>query len=52
MVIMPDADLDKAADALIGATYGSACERRMDVSVARLVGRVGDHMVSLLAVPR
>ena len=38
MVIMPDADLDKAADALIGAGYGSAGERCMAISVAVPVG--------------
>jgi malonate-semialdehyde dehydrogenase (acetylating)/methylmalonate-semialdehyde dehydrogenase len=38
MVVMPDADLDQAADALIGAAYGSAGERCMAVSVAVLVG--------------
>ena len=38
MVIMPDADLDMAADALIGAGYGSAGERCMAVSVAVPVG--------------
>jgi malonate-semialdehyde dehydrogenase (acetylating)/methylmalonate-semialdehyde dehydrogenase len=38
MVIMPDADLDMAADALIGAGYGSAGERCMAISVAVPVG--------------
>ncbi|MBB4002529.1 CoA-acylating methylmalonate-semialdehyde dehydrogenase [Aurantimonas endophytica] len=38
MIIMPDADLDKAADALIGAGYGAAGERCMAVSVAVPVG--------------
>ncbi|WP_300342898.1 CoA-acylating methylmalonate-semialdehyde dehydrogenase [Nesterenkonia sp.] len=38
MIIMPDADLDQAADALIGAAYGSAGERCMAVSVAVPVG--------------
>ncbi|WP_169196864.1 CoA-acylating methylmalonate-semialdehyde dehydrogenase [Devosia sp. MC1541] len=38
MVIMPDADMDKAADALMGAGYGSAGERCMAVSVAVPVG--------------
>ncbi len=49
MVVMPDADLDKAADALIGAAYGSAGERCMAISVAVLVGYVGDRLVPLLA---
>ncbi|MEQ8442877.1 MAG: CoA-acylating methylmalonate-semialdehyde dehydrogenase [Alphaproteobacteria bacterium] len=38
MVIMPDADMDQAADALIGAGYGSAGERCMAISVAVPVG--------------
>ncbi|MEM9725466.1 MAG: CoA-acylating methylmalonate-semialdehyde dehydrogenase [Pseudomonadota bacterium] len=38
MIIMPDADLDQAADALIGAGYGSAGERCMAISVAAPVG--------------
>jgi malonate-semialdehyde dehydrogenase (acetylating)/methylmalonate-semialdehyde dehydrogenase len=38
MVVMPDADLDQAVDALIGAAYGSAGERCMAISVAVLVG--------------
>ncbi|RJN32839.1 CoA-acylating methylmalonate-semialdehyde dehydrogenase [Nesterenkonia natronophila] len=38
MVIMPDADLDQAADALIGSGYGSAGERCMAISVAVPVG--------------
>src|SRR5690554_7953270 len=42
MVVMPDADLDKAVDALIGAAYGSAGERCMAISVAALVGDVAD----------
>jgi malonate-semialdehyde dehydrogenase (acetylating)/methylmalonate-semialdehyde dehydrogenase len=39
MIIMPDADLDQATDALIGAAYGSAGERCMAVSVAVPVGK-------------
>ncbi|WP_319497731.1 CoA-acylating methylmalonate-semialdehyde dehydrogenase [uncultured Cohaesibacter sp.] len=39
MIIMPDADMDKAADALIGAGYGAAGERCMAVSVAVPVGK-------------
>ncbi len=38
MIVMPDADLDQAADALIGAGYGSAGERCMAISVAVPVG--------------
>ena len=41
MVVMPDADLDQAVDALIGSAYGSAGERCMAISVAVLVGDVG-----------
>jgi malonate-semialdehyde dehydrogenase (acetylating) / methylmalonate-semialdehyde dehydrogenase len=49
VVIMPDADLDQAADALIGAAFGSAGERCMAISVAVLVGDVGDQLVPKLA---
>lgn len=38
MIILPDADLDRAADALVGAAYGSAGERCMAISVAVPVG--------------
>ncbi len=48
MVIMPDADLDKAIDALIGAAYGSAGERCMAISVAVLVGDVADKIMPKL----
>jgi malonate-semialdehyde dehydrogenase (acetylating)/methylmalonate-semialdehyde dehydrogenase len=48
MVIMPDADLEKVADALMGAAYGSAGERCMAISVAVAVGNVGDKLVSML----
>ncbi|KPF49649.1 methylmalonate-semialdehyde dehydrogenase [beta proteobacterium AAP121] len=49
MVVMPDANLDQAVDALIGAAYGSAGERCMAISVAVLVGDVADKIVPLLA---
>lgn len=49
MVVMPDAHLDKAVDALIGAAYGSAGERCMAISVAVLVGDVADKVVPQLA---
>ena len=50
MVVMPDADLDQAVDALIGAAYGSAGERCMAISVAVAVGdEVADHIVASLA---
>ncbi|MCT1722921.1 CoA-acylating methylmalonate-semialdehyde dehydrogenase [Kocuria marina] len=49
MVIMPDADLGQAADALMGAAYGSAGERCMAVSVAVPVGEAtADRLVDLL----
>jgi malonate-semialdehyde dehydrogenase (acetylating)/methylmalonate-semialdehyde dehydrogenase len=49
MVVMPDADIEQAVDGLIGAGYGSAGERCMAISVAVLVGDVGDKIVPLLA---
>ena len=49
LVVMPDADLDLAADALIGAGYGSAGERCMAVSVAVAVGDAGPGLVEQLA---
>ena len=51
LVVMPDADLDQAVDALIGAAYGSAGERCMAISVAVAVGSVADKLVDAL-VPR
>ncbi|WP_448388343.1 CoA-acylating methylmalonate-semialdehyde dehydrogenase [Microbacterium aurum] len=50
MIVMPDADLDQVADALIGAGYGSAGERCMAISVAVPVGReTGDALAAKLA---
>ena len=49
MVVMPDADLEQAVDALIGAGYGSAGERCMAISVAVLVGDIGDRIIPKLA---
>jgi malonate-semialdehyde dehydrogenase (acetylating)/methylmalonate-semialdehyde dehydrogenase len=49
MVVMPDADMDMAVDALIGAAYGSAGERCMAISVAVAVGDAGDKLVAALA---
>ncbi len=49
MLVMPDADLEKAVDALVGAAYGSAGERCMAISVATLVGDVGDRIVPMIA---
>ncbi|NWC97782.1 CoA-acylating methylmalonate-semialdehyde dehydrogenase [Pseudomonas sp. P7779] len=51
MIVMPDADLDQAADALIGAAYGSAGERCMAISIAVVVGDVGDRLIEKL-LPR
>jgi malonate-semialdehyde dehydrogenase (acetylating) / methylmalonate-semialdehyde dehydrogenase len=51
MVVMPDADIDQATDALMGAAYGSAGERCMAVSVAVAVGNAGDRLMDKL-VPR
>ena len=48
MIVMPDADLDQATDALIGAGYGSAGERCMAISVAVAVGDVGDRLLDKL----
>lgn len=49
MVIMPDADLAGAVDALVGAAYGSAGERCMAISVAVIVGEdTADAVIALL----
>jgi malonate-semialdehyde dehydrogenase (acetylating)/methylmalonate-semialdehyde dehydrogenase len=48
MVVMPDADIEQAVDALIGAAYGSAGERCMAISVAVLVGDVAERLMPLL----
>jgi malonate-semialdehyde dehydrogenase (acetylating)/methylmalonate-semialdehyde dehydrogenase len=45
LVVMPDADLDQAADALVGAGFGSAGERCMAIAVAVAVGNVADALV-------
>ncbi len=50
MIVMPDADMDQAVDALIGAGYGSAGERCMAISVAVPVGKeTADRLVAKLA---
>ncbi|WNL43201.1 CoA-acylating methylmalonate-semialdehyde dehydrogenase [Halomonas sp. PAMB 3264] len=49
MVVMPDAHLDKAVDALVGAAFGSAGERCMAISVAVLVDDIADEVVARLA---
>jgi malonate-semialdehyde dehydrogenase (acetylating)/methylmalonate-semialdehyde dehydrogenase len=52
MIIMPDADLDQAADALLGAGYGAAGERCMAISVAVPVGdETADRLIEKL-IPR
>lgn len=52
MIVMPDADMDQAVDALIGAGYGSAGERCMAISVAVPVGqRTADLLMEKL-IPR
>src|ERR1041384_7469513 len=52
MIVMPDADMDQAVDALVGAGYGSAGERCMAVSVAVPVGKkTADALVEKL-IPR
>ncbi|MEH0073196.1 CoA-acylating methylmalonate-semialdehyde dehydrogenase [Pannonibacter sp. Pt2] len=52
MIIMPDADMDQAADALMGAGYGSAGERCMAISVAVPIGeKTADALIEKL-VPR
>jgi len=49
MIVMPDADLDQAADALVGAAYGSAGERCMAISVAVTVGaQTADNLIGKL----
>jgi len=54
MVVLPDADLDLAADAAVSAAYGAAGERCMAISVAVAVGDVGDRLVEAIAarIPR
>jgi malonate-semialdehyde dehydrogenase (acetylating)/methylmalonate-semialdehyde dehydrogenase len=44
-VIMPDADMDSAADAMVSAAYGSTGQRCMAISTAVAVGRAGDALV-------
>ena len=49
LVVMPDANVDQAVDALVGAAYGSAGERCMAISVAVLVGEIADQIVPKVA---
>jgi malonate-semialdehyde dehydrogenase (acetylating) / methylmalonate-semialdehyde dehydrogenase len=48
MVVLPDADIDMAADAAVSAAYGSSGERCMAVSVVVAVGGVGDPLVAAI----
>ena len=49
MVVLPDADVEMAADAAVSAAYGSAGERCMAISVVVAVGDVGDRLVGAIA---
>jgi malonate-semialdehyde dehydrogenase (acetylating)/methylmalonate-semialdehyde dehydrogenase len=49
LVVMPDANVEQAVDALVGAAYGSAGERCMAISVAVLVGDIADQIVPKVA---
>jgi malonate-semialdehyde dehydrogenase (acetylating)/methylmalonate-semialdehyde dehydrogenase len=49
LVVMPDANLDQAVDALINSAYGSAGERCMATSVAVAVGGIADELIERLA---
>ena len=49
MVVLPDADVDMAADAAVGAAYGSAGERCMAISVLVPVGDIADPLVAAIA---
>ena len=49
MIVMPDADMDKVVDALMGAAYGSAGERCMAISIAvPVTDKVADELISRL----
>ena len=54
MVVLPDADVDMAADAAVSAGYGAAGERCMAISVVVAVGDAGDRLVEAIAarIPR
>ena len=49
-IVLPDADLDVAADALVSAAYGSAGERCMAISIAVAVGAIADPLVEAIAL--
>ena len=44
-IVMPDADMDSAADALVSAAYGSTGQRCMAISTAVAVGKAGDALI-------
>jgi malonate-semialdehyde dehydrogenase (acetylating)/methylmalonate-semialdehyde dehydrogenase len=50
MVVLPDADIELAADAAVSAAYGAAGERCMAISIAVAVGDAGDRLVDAIAV--
>ena len=50
MIVLPDADINMAADAAVSAAYGSAGERCMAISVVVAVGNIGDEIVDAIAV--
>jgi malonate-semialdehyde dehydrogenase (acetylating)/methylmalonate-semialdehyde dehydrogenase len=49
MLVLPDADVEMAADAAVSAAYGAAGERCMAISVAVAVGDIGDRLVDAIA---
>ena len=49
MLVLPDADIDLAADAAVSAAYGAAGERCMSISVAVTIGDAGDRLVDAIA---
>jgi malonate-semialdehyde dehydrogenase (acetylating)/methylmalonate-semialdehyde dehydrogenase len=49
LIVMPDANMDQAVDALVASSYGSAGERCMATSVAVAVGPIADELVERLA---
>jgi malonate-semialdehyde dehydrogenase (acetylating)/methylmalonate-semialdehyde dehydrogenase len=49
MLVLPDADIDLAADAAVSAAYGAAGERCMAISVAVAVGEVGDRLIEAIS---
>jgi malonate-semialdehyde dehydrogenase (acetylating)/methylmalonate-semialdehyde dehydrogenase len=49
MLVLPDAELDLAADAAVSAAYGAAGERCMSISVTVAVGDIGDRLVEAIA---